>query len=390
MKMRILNALLMVALALTFAACGGGGTSAPAVTTVVNGVVSKGIIKNGTVKVYAVNAGGSKGSLLASVSTDDKGEYTANVAYTGPILVEASGTYTDEATGLPITVPADKPLHAAHENATGSVTVAVTPLTELAFQKAGTVLTSANIKAANAVVSDLFNMDIINTKPVEPVAAALQTATPAQKSYTLALAAVSKMASSTSVDAVISTLKTDITTNGDSMSAATAGQFTTALNDFLSDAQHNKTGETTPPQELVNVGTKTAVVRLSVQGIATATVYGIDVTIDLPAGVTVPVKNAATGEVADNAIAVSGVATSGTSLMTAKYTAAAGTAPATIHVALINSGGFGAGEFITVKCDIAPGAVVSSGGFTVEAGAVIKDGSGIAISGASVTLNAAM
>jgi hypothetical protein len=390
MKIRILNALLLATLALTFAGCGGGGTPAPAVTTVVNGVVSKGIIKNGTVKVYAVNADGSKGSLLASVSSDDKGEYTANLAYAGPILVEASGTYTDEATGQPVTVPADKPLHAALDNAIGSVTVAVTPLTELAFQKAGTALTPANIKAANALVSDLFNVDIINTKPVEPVKAVLDAATKEQKDYTLALATISKMASGTSVAAVISTLKTDIAANNDSMSAATAGQFTTALNNFLSDTQHNQTGETTPPPNLANIGTKTAVVRLSVQGVATATVYGTDATIDLPAGVTVHVKNAASGEVADDALAASGVATSGSSLVTAKYSAAAGTAPATIHIALINSGGFGAGEVITLKCDIAPGATVSTGGFTVEAGAIIKDGTGIAVSGASVTLAAVM
>lgn len=390
MKIRILNALLVATLALTFAGCGGGdggdGTTVPAVPNIVSGVASKGIIRNGTVKVFALDADGIKGALLATAPTDADGKYSADVgAYTGAVLVEASGSYTDEKTGATVTILPTAPLRAAFDNVTSNVTVAVTPLTELAVQKAGTALTPANIQAANALVSDLFNVDIIGTEPVEPVTSALQSATQAQQAYTLALAAISQMADTPTIEAVtavITTINNDIA--DDAMSAETAATFTSALDTFLAGVS-NQTGVTTVPTELANVGTKTAVVKLSVAGLTAAAIYGVDVTIDLPTGVTVQVADAATGQVADSALVLSGVA-AGSSFAFAKYTAAT---PATVHIGLISSAGFGAGEFVTLNCDIAPGTTVVPADFSVEPGATVINDVGIPTS-ASVTASVAI
>lgn len=390
MKIRILNALLVATLALTFAGCGGGGggddTSDPTAHNIISGVASKGIIRNGTVTVFALDADGIKGALLATAPTDADGKYSADVgAYTGAVLVEASGSYTDEKTGATVTILPTAPLRAAFDNVTSNVTVAVTPLTELAVQKAGTTLTPANIQAANALVSDLFNVDIIGTEPVEPVTSALQSATQAQQAYTLALAAISQMADTPTIEAVIAvvtTINSDIADG--TMPAATAATFTSALGNFLASGS-NQTGATTAPTELANVGTKTAVVKLSVAGLMAAAIYGVDVTIDLPTGVTVQLADAATGQVADSALVLSGVAAGG-SFAFAKYTAAT---PATVRISLISDAGFGAGEFVTLNCDIAPGTTVVPADFSVEPGAAVINEFGIPTS-ASVTASVAI
>jgi hypothetical protein len=397
MKIRIFNPLLLAILALTLAGCGGGGgTTAPAAGTILSGVASKGLIKNGlnNVKVFALNADGSKGASLATASTGPNGEYSADVGtYKGAVLVEVSGTYTDEATGQLVTIPADKPLRAAFDNLTSNVTVSVTPLTELAVKKAaGTALTAVAIKAANALVSDLFKVDIIGTKPVEPTSAVLNdtTTTDQQKVYTLALATISQMAtSSTSVDAVLNGMKADIEANNNSMSQAEVDKIKAAQTAFFAPTNtNNKTGETAPPVNISNIGLKTAVVKLSVAG-GSGNIFGIDVTLDLPAGVTVVAK-AGTGAVADatGAVTALGGAASG-SLLVAGHAVATATTPGKVHIGLVSGSGFSAGEFVSVNCDIAPGVQFAPTGFTVESGAVMKDGGGVTING-TVSYSAAL
>jgi hypothetical protein len=394
MKIRIFNVLLAATLALTLAGCGGGGggggTTAPAAGTTLSGVASKGLIKNGqnNVKVFALNADGSKGALLATASTGPSGEYSADVgSYAGAVLVEVSGSYTDEATGQTVAISADKPLRAAVDSVSGNVTVAVTPLTELAVKKAGTALTPANIKAANAVVTDLWKVDIIGTKPVEPTSAALNAAdtTDQQRKYTLAIATISQMANSTTVDAVHAVLddmklNIEASADGKSMSQAEVDKIKAAQTTFFDSSNtNNKTGETAPPQSLSNIGLKTAVVKLSIGGVS-GKIYGVDATLVLPAGVTVVA--AANGD-ASGAVKVSGGA--GGSLAAPKYTAASTTAQGKVRIGLVSGSGFSAGEFVAVNCDIAPEKAVSPDGFKVESGAVVDDGGGVPIAGATVT-----
>lgn len=385
MKLKNLVVMTIATLALALSGCGGGGGVQTPVSNTVSGVASKGLIKNGTnnVKVYALNSDGSKGTLLATASTGANGEYAAGVgSWAGAVLVEVSGTYSDEATGQPVTISADKPLRAAYDNVAGSVTVAVTPLTELAVQKAGSALTKEKIKKANAEVSTFFNVDIIATKPVDAVEATLSGATQAQKNYTLALAAVSQMATGGTADAVFSVLTT-IQTDNDP--AKTAAQFTQALNDFTVNS-NNQTGVTpaTIPAELVNVGSTTALVSLSVSGVS-ENVYGVNLTLDLPSGVTLVAG--ADGSVSPSLLSLV-VPAAGSSVISGKYTAASGSTPGKLQIALISSGGFAPGAFVTVACAVAQGVTPTFSSSLLESGAMVVNANGSEIGGATLTLNA--
>lgn len=333
-------------------------------------------------KVYALNADGATGNLLATVPTDANGFYAADVGdYRGPVLVEASGSYTDEATGAARTISPGAPLRAAFDNVTSNVTVAVTPLTEIAVRKA-LALTPAAIRAANALVSDLFKVDIIATKPVDPVAAKLQVATRAQQDYTLALAAVSQMAKTNQSDVgdVVGAISAGIT--GSTVSAAVSTQFNTAFLTFLG-SQSNQTGvsQTPPPlppaTDPSGVWTKTAVLTLSIGG-SSGDIGGVQATVDLPAGVTLPL-NPATGLPAVGAVTATGGAAGSLVAVNAAI-------PGKIVLAIVSAAGFGPGDFVILDCTVSPGVTVAPGDFAVEPGADIVSLKGIAMSGATVAL----
>jgi len=178
-------------------ACSDGEIGVAATSpTVISGVASKGPLNGSTVCAYAITAG-AKGAALGSCATNIvNGNYSIDIgAYTGPVLFEATGgTYTDEATGA--TVALASPLRSILSNATGSAAnVAVTALTELAYQMANAVpggLTGANIQAAIASVQTNFGVaDIVNTLPVDALNVP-PGASPAQKTYALALATISQ------------------------------------------------------------------------------------------------------------------------------------------------------------------------------------------------------
>lgn len=177
-------------------ACGGGGGGAATNPTIISGVASKGPLNGSTVCAYAI-AAGAKGAALGSCATNIvNGNYSIDIgAYTGPVLFEATGgTYTDEATGT--TVALASPLRSMLSNAAGSSTsVAVTPLTELAYQLATAKpgnLTNANIQAAITSVQTSFSVaDIIYTNPVDALNVP-PGASAGQKTYALALATISQ------------------------------------------------------------------------------------------------------------------------------------------------------------------------------------------------------
>ncbi|KAF0218304.1 MAG: hypothetical protein FD174_3057 [Geobacteraceae bacterium] len=213
---------------------GGGGGGTPAAAVTVSGVASKGPISGGTVKVFAIT-NGAKGAQLGSTgttSTDGNGTYSINIgSYTGPVLIEVTGgTYKDETnpSGNPVTLTTT--LRAALSNVTGNVSTAVTPLTELAVQKAGSSLTAATIDSANNLVSSLFQVDIINTMPVDATVTPSAGVTSAQKDYALALAAISQYMKTNSKD-LTTVLTTDFAIQSDNTAILT--NFTNAKNDFI-------------------------------------------------------------------------------------------------------------------------------------------------------------
>lgn len=181
------------------AGCGGGGGSGtPATTssTIISGVASKGLLSGSTVCAYAIS-GGNKGKAVGKCTTTDvKGNFSIDIGtYTGLVLFEATGgTYTDEATGT--TVALTSPLRSMLTNATGGATnVAITALTELAYQGADNSvgrLTSTNIQTSVTSIQTNFGVpDIVNTMPADALNVPTG-ATTAQKAYALALATISQ------------------------------------------------------------------------------------------------------------------------------------------------------------------------------------------------------
>jgi len=246
MKRSLVVMLLVVVSAVLISQCGGGGGGggsappAPA-TSSLSGVAAKGLLSGATVTAYALDASGVKGSALGSTTTDAHGAYMINVGqYTGNVLLEASGgSYTDEATNQSKTNTAL--LRAAVTNVSGSVNAAITPLTEIAVKKAGT-LTATNIDAANALLSNMIGgTNIITTMPADVLTSSASST--AGKNYGLMLAAISQMVSSgtaTSVADAITKIGADLADNRLDTTGAT---IASTLATFLGSAS-NHTGLT--------------------------------------------------------------------------------------------------------------------------------------------------
>jgi len=176
--------------------CGGGsGSVLGGGSNIVNGFASAGPLDGSSVCAYAIT-GGTKGAQIGSCATTVAGSYSIDLGgYTGPVLFETmNGNYKDEATGATLNL-APVTLHSMLPNATGgNVSVAITPLTELVYQKIpGGVLSNADIQTVIQAVENSFGVtDIVNTMPVDVVNVGNATTTPKQQQYTLALATVSQ------------------------------------------------------------------------------------------------------------------------------------------------------------------------------------------------------
>ena len=251
-KSKILKLIGLIAISFAITACGGGSGSQAPVATSVNGVASKGPITGGEVKVYALRSDGSQGDQLGPTKkTNENGTYSVDIGnYSGNILVEVTGgTYTDEATGN-LNQP-NPGLRAALAEASGTVAVAVTPLTEIAVQSAAT-LTKENIERANSLVSSMVGTDIISTIPVDVSSVVPGTASQAQIEYGLMLAAISKMidnGEATNVADAMSSISDDLS---DGMLNTTGTTILTALNEFILDERNQSSVQTAGETNLDN------------------------------------------------------------------------------------------------------------------------------------------
>ncbi|MEO8653249.1 MAG: hypothetical protein ABI409_03920 [Ramlibacter sp.] len=198
--------------ALLLAGCGGGGSSSidgtgsattPSAQGTMSGNVVKGPVSGAAVQAFALS-GGVMGAQLSSAVTDASGAFKMPMgSYSGPLMLQMSGgTYTDEATGIPMTMGAGDvmtavlPTVAAGANVSG---VAVTPLTAMAQAMAQHMsggLTDANIAAANTAVGNYFMVhDILHTQPINPlVPGSAAGATQDMMNYGMTLAAMSQYA----------------------------------------------------------------------------------------------------------------------------------------------------------------------------------------------------
>jgi hypothetical protein len=132
----------------------------------------------------------------------------------------------------------------------------------------------------------------------------------------------------------------------------------------------------------------TAIVNILTSGTLAsgALIGGIDVTLNLPAGVSVKATpDGANPDVLvtdSGVVAVSGVAAGTNTTAIGTYTAS----PNSVAIHVVNADGFGTGEFVTITCDIAAGTSPAPSDFTVSAAAV-KDLNGAAVSGMTAALN---
>jgi hypothetical protein len=370
---------LLLILAIVFlaqAGCGGagGGGGGGGVTTI-SGTASKGIIKNGTVRIYAINADGSRGSLLAETNTDNGGIYRKEIGkYSGPVIAYAFGSYTDEATGATVTLTESNALRAALPAASGVVTLPITAFTEVAVRKAGAALTPSAITDANALVSTMFKVDITGSNPVEASAAALSDAavTAEQLHYTVALAGLSQMAQecigNTASEKLEDALKdlTDGIATG-TMATATAQLYTDSVSKYLDDnVAINTLVANHGGCPIITVGSKNGYIVLSLAG-ATSAVFGANLTLTLPAGVTVNAKT--DGTASSGAIGFT-TSTKGAFAVGA-FTRASGSSKATLALTLISSGAVANGDFLIINANVTPGTVITKDSFSITGTSVV-------------------
>ncbi len=340
--------------------CGGGGGSAPVATTKIAGTASKGILFPGSVSIYALDAAGTKATTaLATVATVAGGFFTADIgAYTGAVAIEATGTYTDEATLAPVTISPARPMRAALDAVSPATTkrFAVTPLTDLAYSLAGT-LTPANIAAANARVSSLFKLaDITGIEPVQASVAAMTDVGTDRQAYTLALAAISQMAHANNpttaaafsqIESILTSLLNDLNASATaSFGISNRNQFSSALGVVSSGTL---SGFTSATASLASVGTNTLKLTLTSSGIPSGTLIGgITGTISLPAGTSIRLAPAGTVEVLAGLFRFTGAGVTNV-LIPTNYS------NSTFTFAIATTSGFAQGDFATLEVDVSSG-----------------------------------
>ncbi len=222
--MKLTKLALACALTSALVACGGGSSSTAdggnsngggATTRTLAGVAAKGLIKNGIVKVFSYDAAGQKSALpLVQTRTAADGSYSVNLGsniglFTIEVSADASTTMADEITHQDIAMPTDLTLRSVVQldgNASSAIKGYVTPFTDMlvnAAAKASGGLTASNVAAAQSGVITMLGFDPLSTKPVNADSAAATAATdPAEQLQSLALAAISRLASDSSLGCV--------------------------------------------------------------------------------------------------------------------------------------------------------------------------------------------
>ena len=229
---------------------GGGATNGTmGSSTMINGLASDGPIANGAVSIYAITSG-QMSNLLASTITGPNGAFTANLgSYNGPMMVEVTGgSYTDEATGKTIQMGSNM-LRTAVSNAAGNVTVAVTPITEMAVQYMGGLTSRDMINLSNNIMGSEFGIsDIVGTLPAN-VTGGNAAANNAQTYYGLMLGAMSQAAASNNISmyTMMSTIANALQNTTSTGSQTLTSMMTLMSQSFLNfeNSTDNKTGITT-------------------------------------------------------------------------------------------------------------------------------------------------
>lgn len=249
-----------LSIALIAAGCGGGGGSSSAADAVsISGTAAKGIIKNGVVQVYAVDAQGTKGTTpIATGTTGADGTFTVSIPknvllFVVEVSAGANTVMADEATGSDLPMPSGMTMRSvvALDEGTTTYTGAVTPLTELAVKVAESTggLTTANVKQAEQEMFGRFGFYPNKVTPVNSNSDSAANASDEQKKQALILAGISKLARDG--DAALGCAAADftcvvenITNTSESGVKDVVTKLETAANAAATDPAINKTGTT--------------------------------------------------------------------------------------------------------------------------------------------------
>ncbi len=194
----------------TLFGCGGGSGNSTTTSGLqgiqggqgmLGGAAVKGPVAGATVTAYGIMSG-MTGTQITSAMTDSQGHFTMTIAnYSGPMmLLMSGGTYTDEATGVTMSMEPGDMMTAAVPSVSSGATITgiqMTPLTSMAQTMAQHMaggMTAENITTANAAVGAQFMVnDILYTPPMNPlVDNSGTTATQDMKNYGMAIAAMSQ------------------------------------------------------------------------------------------------------------------------------------------------------------------------------------------------------
>lgn len=169
--------LILIASVTLISACGGGGSDTPdsetpttpttPTTYSVSASVIKGPVSGASCELFEVSTAGAVSTSIATGSTvAGLIDFGDSIEHQGAGLISCTGgTYTDEATGLSLTAPAMR----AIVDIDGNGSFVVSPLTEIAVQRAGGNLNTA-LTTYNDLVADVFglsNLDITEVVPTD-------------------------------------------------------------------------------------------------------------------------------------------------------------------------------------------------------------------------------
>jgi hypothetical protein len=272
---------LLIGSSLLLFSCGGGGGGGTTTTTTggtISGMAVKGPVNGATVTAYAINSG-IMGAQIGSGTTDAQGNFTISVgSYAGSVILQMNGgTYTDEATGTPMTMFSSDVMTSVIPSVTAGSTMSgihITPLTSMAQARAQSMaggMTAANITTANTAVGNYFTVsDILMIQPMDPaVTGSGAAANQDTWNYGMTIAAISQEASTLGMphsSGMVTAMMKDtsdgimdgkmggtfISMNGmggggmmmgNMQSAAGTSGLATAMNAFIVSAQ-NKSGPT--------------------------------------------------------------------------------------------------------------------------------------------------
>ena len=271
---------------------GSGKSGAGASYQNISGIASKGPISGATVTVYQL-VNGQKGPVLGVTTSGGDGSYSVTIpATSGPVLVVVTGNakakYFNESNPAVLEdFGVGQELRAAVPEVANAqtITVALTPLTEAAVRiatQADGSTPSADIRNANATLSNLLGLDIVATVPNNVVLNQISDINNSQDRYGVYLAAIQMQVTPQNTEEnIINSFVGKIVAQNPL--ADTGVALLAAVNAIISDPNINPTGITELPNSITIQGAISApvsVINTAADTTPPAAPTGLSVTLD--------------------------------------------------------------------------------------------------------------